>query len=69
MTLFGVYSNAGENVIAYGRNHLIFRFVSAARPYLKLKSLTFLGQKNEIIRTETFFTQPFATVHFPASTN
>ena len=58
-----------------GRNQLIFRLVSAARPNLGLENPTFLGQKNEVSATADmwlqgridFFMQHFVTVHFPAN--
>ena len=59
-----------------GRNQLIARFASAARPNLELENPTFLGRKNEVSATDNmwlqqgwidFFTQPFVTVHFPAN--
>ena len=43
-----------KKIIAYaplGRNELIVRFASAARPNLELKNPTFLGRKNEVSKT------------------
>ena len=34
-----------------GRNQLIARFASAARPNLELKNPAFLGRKNEVSKT------------------
>ena len=43
-----------KKIIAYaplGRNELIVRFASAARPNLELKNPTFLGRKNKASKT------------------
>ena len=40
-----------------GRNQLIVRFVSAARPNLELENPTFLGRKNEVSATDNMWLQ------------
>ena len=68
-----------QNNSDYGRflRSVIVRFTSVACPNLELKDPVILGSKNEVSTTANkwiafhitntfYFTQPFATVYFPA---